>query len=79
MPQGSFLVLLVLAMECSEAEGNGSTLEELTACNDENFEPNTIEVTFNGTTLTDLTDYIVTTDLVTCLPTTSSAPPRLSR
>src|SRR5215203_7500956 len=30
VPQGSFLVLLALAFECSEAEGNGSTLAELT-------------------------------------------------
>jgi hypothetical protein len=65
VPQGSFLVLLALAMECSQAEGNGSTLEELKACNDTNFEPNTVEVTFKGETVTDLTDYIVTTALVT--------------
>ena len=51
--------------ECSEAEGNGSTLAELTACNDENFEPNTVEVTLNGHTTNSLDDYIVTTSLVT--------------
>ena len=40
VPQGTFLVLLTLAFECSEAEGNGSTLAELIACNEENFQPN---------------------------------------
>jgi hypothetical protein len=64
-PQGTFLVLLTLAFECSEAEGNGRTLAELTACNEENFEPNTAVVTFDGTTASDLDDYIVTTSLVT--------------
>jgi hypothetical protein len=65
VPQGTFLVLLTLAFECSEAEGNGSTLAELTACNEQNFEPNTAAITFNGTTTSDLDDYIVTTSLVT--------------
>jgi hypothetical protein len=64
VPQGSFLVLLALAFECSEAEGNGSTLAELTACNEENFEPNTVEVTFKDTTVRNLEDYIVTTRMV---------------
>ena len=55
VPQGTFLVLLALAFECSEAEGNGSTLAELTACNDENFEPNTVEVALNGNATNTLT------------------------
>jgi hypothetical protein len=37
----------------------------LTACNEENFEPNAAEVALNGTTTSDLDDYIVTTSLVT--------------
>jgi hypothetical protein len=64
VPQGSFLVFSPAGFECSEAEGNGSTEAELTACAEEAFPLITsVEVTLDGrtSTATDLTNYISTT------------------
>jgi hypothetical protein len=62
LPTGAWLVIEPGGYECSDLEGNGSTLAELTACVDTFFPLlSYIEVTLDGQTTTDLTKYIVTT------------------
>jgi hypothetical protein len=63
IPQGSFLVVFPGGYECSEAEGNGSTEAELEACVEEGFDTVVdAEVTLDGTTVSSLNHYIVTTE-----------------
>src|SRR5262249_45457391 len=62
VPEGTFLALSPAGYECSEAEGNGSTTSALLACVDAGFPLLThIEVTLNGITTTNLSNYIITT------------------
>jgi hypothetical protein len=67
VPQGTMLVLTPGGSECSNLEAEpffGSDEADLLACVDETFEFLTyVEVTFNGKTVTDVDDYIVTTPL----------------
>jgi len=61
VPQGSFLVILAGGVECSEAEGSGSTEGELLDCVEAGFATITnVEVTLDGNAAT-LDDYVVTT------------------
>lgn len=61
IPQGSFLVVLAGGIECSEAEGDGSTEAELLACVETFFADLTrIEATLDGTPVV-LGEYVVTT------------------
>jgi hypothetical protein len=84
VPQGSFLVLNPGGSECSNVEAEpffGADEADLLACVDETFPLLTyVELTFNGTTTTNLDQYIVTTPL-THLPANNlfSASPALSR
>jgi hypothetical protein len=84
VPQGSFLLLNPGGSECSNVEAEpffGADESDLLACVNETFPLLTyVELTFNGTTTTDLEDYIVTTPL-TNLPANNlfSASPALSR
>jgi hypothetical protein len=69
VPAGTFLVLTPGGWECSAAEPepfHGGNEEELRACVDAGFELlSYVEVTFNGETVTDLDDYVVTTRMDT--------------
>ena len=84
VPAGSFLVLTPGGSECSTLEPEpffGADADDLLACVNETFEFLTyIEFTFNGKTVTDLDDYIVTTSAYP-LPANNlfSADPGLSR
>jgi len=61
VPYGSFLVLNAGAFECSQAEGNGSTAEELTRCVDAGFQLlSYVEVALEGRITSDLNEYVVT-------------------
>ena len=68
-PRGAFLVLTAGGWECSSIEPEpffGADEAELQECVDEGFDLlSYVEVTFNGTTTTDLDDYVVTTELDT--------------
>lgn len=72
VPPGTFLVLLPGGVECSNLEPEpffGADAAELTQCAEDFFnEINVVEVTVNGTTVTDLDDYVFTTDVVTLPP-----------
>jgi hypothetical protein len=62
VPEGSFIVLTPGALECSTAEGNGSTPAELKTCVDNGFLGLTyVEFTANGVATSDLSDHVVTT------------------
>jgi hypothetical protein len=84
VPPGTFLLMNPGGSECSNVEAEpyyGADEADLLACVDETFEFLTyVEVTFNGTTVTDLRDYIITTPL-TMLPANNllSTEPALSR
>ena len=84
VPQGSFLVLHPGGSECSNVEPEpffGADEADLLACVNETFPLLTyVELTFNGTTTTNLDQYIVTTPL-THLPANNlfGASPALSR
>jgi len=84
VPQGSFLVLNPGGSECSNVEPEpffGADEADLLACVDETFPLLTyVELTYNGKTVTNLDQYIVTTPL-TNLPANNllSASPALSR
>lgn len=84
VPQGAFLLMNPGGSECSNVEPEpffGADEADLLACVNETFELLTyVEVTFNGKTVTDLDDYIVTTPL-THLPANNllSPDPALSR
>jgi hypothetical protein len=83
VPQGAFLLMNPGGSECSNVEPEpffGADEADLLACVNETFELLTyVEVTFNGKTVTDLDDYIVTTPL-THLPANNllSTEPALS-
>jgi hypothetical protein len=65
VPVGAFLVLTPGGYECSTAEGNGETAEELEACVDANFANLTfLEVALDGRPASNLERYIVTSPLV---------------
>jgi hypothetical protein len=68
IPQGSFLVVSPGGYECSEAEGDGSTEAELTACVDEGF-ATVVDagVSLDGKPVANLDQYVVTTRLVVLL------------
>ena len=72
VPQGSFLVLTPGGWECSSIEPEpffGSNEAELRECVDAGFaELSYVEVTFNGRTVTNLDDYVVTSRLDTLPP-----------
>ena len=72
VPPGSFLVLTAGGSECSNLEPEpffGADEADLLACVNETFEWLTyVEFTFNGKTVTDLADYIVTTPMYTYPP-----------
>ena len=69
VPRGTFLVLTAGGWECSSIEPEpffGADEAELQECVGEGFDLlNYVEVTFNGTTTTNLDDYVVTTELDT--------------
>jgi hypothetical protein len=65
VPTGAFLALTPGGYECSTAEGNGTTEEELRECTEVNFEGLTlVQVTLDGREATNLDSYIVTSDAV---------------
>ena len=65
IPAGAFLVLTPGGYECSGAEGNGETAEELEACVDANFAHlSFVAVWLDGRPATNLERYIVTSPLV---------------
>lgn len=72
VPRGAFLVLTAGGWECSSIEPEpwyGGDEAELRECVDAGFDLlNYVEVTFNGTTTTELDDYVVTTRLDTLPP-----------
>ena len=72
VPRGAFLVLTAGGWECSSIEPEpffGANEAELLDCVNAGFELlSYVEVTFNGTTTTDLDDYVVTTTLDTLPP-----------
>jgi len=72
VPRGAFLVLTAGGWECSSIEPEpffGANEAELLDCVNAGFDLlNYVEVTFNGTTVTDLDDYVVTTTLDTLPP-----------
>jgi hypothetical protein len=84
IPQGAFLLMNPGGSECSNVEAEpffGADEADLLACVNETFELLTyVEVTFNGKTVTDLADYIVTTPVYD-LPANNlfSTEPALSR
>jgi hypothetical protein len=84
VPQGTFLVLNPGGSECSNVEAEpffGADEADLLACVDETFPLLTyVEITFNGTTVSNLDQYVVTTPLTT-LPANNlfSSDPALSR
>lgn len=62
VPRGSYLLVTPGGYECSEAEGNGSTREELRACAKAGFaEITDVSVTVHGREYTRLGKYIKTT------------------
>jgi hypothetical protein len=62
VPTGAFILASPGGYECSEAEGNGSTAAELTACLDEFFPLlDYAEVTLDGRRSNELGGYVVTT------------------
>ena len=72
VPPGTFLALTPGGWECSSIEPEpffGANEAELRECVDEGFALlNYVEVTFNGQTVTDLDDYVVTSRLDTLPP-----------
>jgi hypothetical protein len=72
VPPGSFLVLTPGGWECSSIEPEpffGSNEAELRECVDAGFaELSYVEVTFNGRTVTNIDDYVVTSRLDTLPP-----------
>lgn len=65
VPTGAFLVLTPGGYECSTAEGNGTTEEELRDCADGFFEElSLVQVILDGREATNLDSYIVTSDAV---------------
>jgi hypothetical protein len=65
IPVGAFLVLTPGGYECSGAEGNGETAEELEACVETNFANlSFVSVSLDGRPATNLGRYIVTSPLV---------------
>lgn len=78
VPPGSFLVLTPGGWECSSIEPEpffGSNEAELRECVDAGFaELSYVEVTFNGRTITNLDDYVVTSRLDTLPPNNLLSP-----
>ena len=72
VPTGTFLVLLPGGVECSNLEPEpyfGANEAELMECAAEFFGGiNVVEVTIDGRTVTDLDDYVFTTDVITLPP-----------
>ena len=68
VPQGSFLLLNPGGSECSNIEPEpffGTDAADLLACVNETFQLLTyLEVTFNGETVKDLSDYLVVTSVI---------------
>ena len=69
VPPGSFLVMLPGGFECSNLEPEpwyGADLADLQDCTNDGFATLTyVEVTIDGRTVTNIDDYILTTDLLT--------------
>jgi hypothetical protein len=71
VPPGAFLVVTPGFMECSSVEPEpfyGADENALLACLDDMFEPNYFEVILDGTRVTNLNEYLLTTRAVTLPP-----------
>jgi hypothetical protein len=78
VPPGTFLVITPGSLECSNLEPEpfyGADESELRVCADDGFDLLTYaEVTLDGTSVTNLDDYVLTTNLLTLPPNNLISP-----